>query len=840
MSKDLPPDNNSLPLAAEERIDEICLRFEDAWRTGDQPRVETYLEGIPEPQRSLLFQELLRLELYYQQQSGRQGRFLPGVVLADRFRIVSLLGRGGMGEVYRADDMKLGQPVALKFLPEGLAGDPQFLDLFYNEVRLARQVAHPNVCRVYDIGDVEGQHFLSMEYVDGEDLARLLKRIGRLPPDRGIAISRQLCAGLAAAHAAGIVHRDLKPANVMLDSRGRARITDFGLACLTTAPETREVFAGTPLYMAPEQLAGEQATVHSDIFALGLLICELFTGRLPFDADTARDPMQTREQAAPIRPSQFIKDLDPAVERVILGCLEDEPRDRPSSVEVVMRALPGRDPLDSALAAGHTPSPDMVAAAGDAGKIRPAIAWLCLAGVLLGLLAVTFFSDKTTLVGQVDLKKPDVLAEKASEMIREHGEEAEPRDRAFGFAYTEDRADETPIHFWYRRSSVEFAPQLFAGSFATKGSGRVSPVDPPPPLPDEVFVRLDPQGRLIELRAAGSSHEDADAARARPDDSESRRSAARGLSLAAFHAILVALFATMMVAAAILTRRNLRRGRGDRRGAFRIAMFVFVVSLTGWMLLTSRGARLFSWPVFAMGLQIALFWAFLLWLYYIALEPFVRRVWPRTLISWNRLLAGRFRDPLVGRDLLVGALFGVATRLLWQVNTLAPTWFGLGPAELFGAGRRFFRISLRPLLGTRYCLGEFLYDVSLAVVGGLCVLLFLLLLRLILRKQWAAVTAYITIGIVFWSATVGHPYISWLVAGTTSVLVVILVLRCGLLAVVGYTFVRQILTYPITSDLSAWHAPFSTLFPLSVVLGLAVYCFYLCLDRRSAFGIPAS
>lgn len=836
MSKDLPPDDDTLPLAAQERIDEICIRFEDAWRGGDQPRVEPYLDGVPESERSLLFQELLRLELYYQQQSGQQGRFLPGVVLADRFRIVSPLGRGGMGEVYRADDMKLGQPVALKFLPEAFAGDPQFLDLFYNEVRLARQVAHPNVCRVYDIGDVEGQHFLSMEYVDGEDLARLLKRIGRLPPDRGITISRQLCAGLAAAHAVGIVHRDLKPANVMLDSRGQARITDFGLACLTTAPETREVFAGTPLYMAPEQLAGEQATIHSDIFALGLLICELFTGRLPFDADTARDPMQMREQSAPIAPSQFIEDLDPEVERVILGCLENEPRNRPSSVEVVMRALPARDPLDSALAAGHTPSPDMVAAAGDVGSIRPAFAWLCLAGVLLGLAAVTFFSDRTTLVGQVDLKRPDVLAEKASETIRERIDHVEPRDRAFGFAYAENRADETPIHFWYRQSSVEFVPQLFAGSFATKGSGRVSPIDPPPPLPDEVFVRLDPQGRLIELRTASSWHEDAKASLARSDESENRQSVQRGLSFAAFHAIMVTLFAAMMVAAAILTRRNLRRGRGDRRGAFRIAMFVFVVSLAGWMLLTSRGAKLLSWPVFAMGLQIALFWAFLIWLYYIALEPFVRRVWPRTLISWNRLLAGRWRDPLVGRDLLIGALFGVATRLLWQVNALAPTWFGLGSAELFGAGRRFFRIPLRPLLGTRYCLGDFFYDVSLAVVGGLCVLLFLLLLRLVLRKQWAAVTAYVAIGVVFWSATIGHPYVSWLVAGTTSVLVVILVLRCGLLAVVGYGFVRQMLTFPITSDLSAWHAPLTTLFPLGVVLGLAAYCFYLCVDRRHGVG----
>ena len=156
--------------------------------------------------------------------------FTPGTVIAERYRVIGLIGRGGMGEVYRADDLKLGQPVALKFLPRDLANDRGRLDRFFTEVRMARQVSHPNVCRVYDIAEVDGQHFLSMEYVDGEDLASLLKRIGRLPPDKALDVARQLCAGLAAAHDRGVLHRDLKPANVMLDGRGRARITDFGLA----------------------------------------------------------------------------------------------------------------------------------------------------------------------------------------------------------------------------------------------------------------------------------------------------------------------------------------------------------------------------------------------------------------------------------------------------------------------------------------------------------------------------------------------------------------------------------------------------------------------------------
>ena len=141
-----------------------------------------------------------------------EGRFPPGTLLAQRYRIVSLLGRGGMGEVYRANDLLLAQAVALKFLPAQWTSDEPTLARFRNEVRIARQISHPNVCRVYDIGEAEGATYLSMEYVDGEDLASLLRRIGRLPRDKALEIARQLCAGLAAAHDKGVVHRDLKPA----------------------------------------------------------------------------------------------------------------------------------------------------------------------------------------------------------------------------------------------------------------------------------------------------------------------------------------------------------------------------------------------------------------------------------------------------------------------------------------------------------------------------------------------------------------------------------------------------------------------------------------------------
>ncbi len=299
------------------------------------------------------------------------GRFLPGSLLAERYRIVALLGRGGMGEVYRADDLTLGQPVALKFLPEEAASDPGLLDRFRGEVRIARKVSHPNVCRVYDVGEVDGLTYFTMEYVDGEDLASLLRRIGRLPNDKAIDIARQLCAGLAAAHAKGVLHRDLKPANIMLDGRGQAVITDFGLAAFTDQVPGAEVRSGTPAYMAPEQLAGKEVTEKSDLYSLGLVLYEVFTGKRAFSADNLTELVRSRAAGDISRPSSFVKDLDPLVERVILRCLEPEPANRPANALSIAAALPGGDPLAAALAAGETPSPQMVAAAGSHEGMQP-------------------------------------------------------------------------------------------------------------------------------------------------------------------------------------------------------------------------------------------------------------------------------------------------------------------------------------------------------------------------------------------------------------------------------------------------------------------------------------
>jgi hypothetical protein len=446
---------------------------------------------------------------------GYEARYVPGVTLADRYRIVSPLGKGGMGEVYRAEDLKLGQTVALKFLPQSLARNEEALARFTREVRLARQVSHPNVCRVFDIGEANGQTFLTMEFVDGEDIASLMRRIGRLPADKALEIARQVCAGLAAAHEHGIIHRDLKPANIMLDGRGRARITDFGLAGLSTEVQGENARAGTPAYMSPEQFSGGEITPKSDLYSLGLVMYEIFTGKKPYEAATFEEMARLREKSAPTAPSEHLKDIDPLVERIMLRCLEKNPAKRPPSVLQVAAALPGGDPLAAALAAGETPSPEMVAAAGEKEGLRPAIAWGCLLLIVVGLVGVAALSQRTELLNLVPMpNSPEVLAAKARDMIREIGYTASPADNVYsftlrsGYSWYMRRNDRSltrwnnlssgvppTIVFWYRES-----PQYLSTN-NVMSLGFVESDDPPNLISGMREIFLDPQGRLLEFEA---------------------------------------------------------------------------------------------------------------------------------------------------------------------------------------------------------------------------------------------------------------------------------------------------------------------------------------------------
>lgn len=829
-----------------------------------------------------------------------------------------------MGEVYRADDLKLGQVVALKFLPEGLADDPKPLEYFRNEVRLARQVSHPNVCRVYDIGEIDGQHFLSMEYVDGEDLATLIRRIGRLPADKGVDIARQLCAGLAAAHDKGVLHRDLKPANVMLDGRGRVRITDFGIARLKDQPGGAGVRAGTPAYMAPEQLAGREVTEQSDVYSLGLVLFEVFTGKPAFKADTMAGLAQLREQTLPAAPSSIIPDIDPAVERLILRCLEKEPQDRPSSALAVAAALPGGDPLAAALAAGETPSPEMVAAAGGCCRFYPAAGAACLAVLLMGLCAVAFLSDKVSVLGGVHegLKEPAVLKETARNIIRALGyDEPEQGDSAFGFEYDVDYLQQAArkdrplgdwinpgtgcpaaLYFWFRESPQLLSPrERVVSTAAEKFAPTVTLGDPPQSFSGMVSVRLDPQGRLLEFRAVPREKERAVGDPAPPDwrevfefgdlnladfeatapqwfppvyadhrsawegtcadsgmrirveaascdgrpvcfqitwpqwtTSQRRESSLRvdpniAVRSEAGKTMFNALTVMVLIAAVLLSRRNLRLGRSDRKGAHRVAVYIFSFRMLVWVFGATHvldvGREL---GLFVAALINSVYFAVFFALAYLALEPYVRRLWPETLISWSRVISGRFRDPLVGRDLLIGAAVGVFWTILVGLAVLIADWLGV-PAEL--------RKTTVPstLLGARFLGAQFLHEQQNSVAAGLYFLLAMLLLRSLLRNQWLAGGLFVLIfAVVFRPETLSYVY--WFTAGIIFVSWVFLLTRYGLLTwIAAFVCFSLLVALPITADFAAWYWG-SSLFALAAVAALGVYGFYTSLAGGGLVG----
>jgi len=841
-----------------------------------------------------------------------RGRFVPGALLAGRYRIVALLGAGGMGEVYRAEDLRLGQTLALKLLPPRLADDPARLARFRDEVRLAREVTHPNVSRVHDLGEADELTFLTMEFVDGEDLASLLRRIGRLPPDKGLDIARQLCAGLAAAHARGILHRDLKPANVMLDGRGRVRIMDFGLAGIADAISRDDVASGTPAYMAPEQALGRSVSVRSDLYSLGLILYEVFTGRSTFAATTRDAMLRAHLESSPQPPSQLVAGLEPAVERAILRCLEKDPHGRPASASALAASLPGGDPLAAAIAAGETPSPEMVAAAGEEGSLRPAVAFAWLAATVAGLALLygVYLLGRPNLVQWTPMPlAPDVLADRAQQSLRRLGFDAEPRDRAWGFAYDASVVRElqrgrdsasfraavaagrpAAIYFWYRQS-----PQPLV---STRRSGMVREEDPALTVPGMLEVRTDTLGRLIALQAVPPLPEPSSNAsgelpwqqlfsEAGLDAQAFREAAPRGAppvfadTRAAWEGAFPGLFsegsetpahveaaalggrpvffrlegpwaaappprgsgfagmtlvsAGVLVAGAWLARRNLRRGRGDVRGAGRLAAFVATLSLAIWALEASHVSdALAEWQLLARAIAWSLFDAATLWLYYIAIEPYVRRFWPETIVSWSRLLTGRLRDPLIGRDVLIGLAV-----CCW-VNGPANYLTGLmGRPERFGGSPRIMAATtLEGLLGPRFLLAETLGAVSFALQVAFLYLVLLLLLRVVLRRLWLVVLCFVALTVV---SGLGM-FASWfgnsrpadaLVLAAAAVLIVGLFTRVGLLAVVASLLLTGLyLGVPaINADPSAWYAP-GLYFPLALVLALVGYAFKLSLGTR--------
>lgn len=262
----------------------------------------------------------------------------PGFEIAQRYRIVGLLGRGGMGTVYRAHDRELNREVALKLLNSEIAQQKTALERFKQEIQLSSQITHKNVLRVYDLGAHESLRFLTMQFVEGEDLASLLLREGRLPLPRVIAVFRQIAMGLQAAHEIGVIHRDLKPQNIMVDRADRVYVTDFGLAKLQEASgmtETGTLF-GTPRYMSPEQVKGETLDARSDIYSLGVMLYELLTGEIPFSGGTPYEVMARRLHSNPRPAIELNPEIPPWLRGVLDRCLAREPAARYPNIEALL------------------------------------------------------------------------------------------------------------------------------------------------------------------------------------------------------------------------------------------------------------------------------------------------------------------------------------------------------------------------------------------------------------------------------------------------------------------------------------------------------------------------
>ncbi len=822
-----------------------------------------------------------------------------------------------MGEVFRADDLILRQPVALKFLPESAKNNVNLLTRFYDEVRIARQISHKNVCRVYDIGEVDGQPYISMEYIDGEDLGSLLRRIGHLPADKATEFARKLCAGVAAAHAQGVLHRDLKPANIMIDSRGELRVADFGLAAIAEQLKGDEIRNGTPAYMAPEQLTGEEVSAQSDLYAVGLILYEMFTGKVPFEADTLAEMTRLRQENRVTSPTTLTKDLDKAVERAILRCLDSDPKMRPQSAMALSAMLPGGDPLAAALADGVTPSPEVVAEAGSHEALPLKVAVPVLAGIIAGLITFCVAIPRFHLMNLIPLENPpEVLTAKARDIVRSLGYTERPVDWTadfFGdggianFARSKGHSIEewgrlfsqspSAIGYWYRQSPVPLMTQ------STASNGRRSIADPPVDVPGMLTVVMDLDGSLRRFAAVPPEREvppleveppdwgrlfaaaNLDVAKftaAAPEWSSSvmadTRAAWTGLykdradlpvrvEAATFHnrpvyfqvlwpwtpaaklvrtapgssrtvrsVVYYAIEVIVFVAALWIAHYNWKAGRVDLRGATQVGIFCGVMSLIAWILGAHHVASNAEQTLIGNALGNAAYLCLEYWLIYLALEPWVRRYWPQTMITWSRVVAGKWNDAVVGRDLLFGTLFGIVYVLILALYEYANF---RGGAPILG------EFGLENLNGFRAFAGNITGLLFGEVGGCLTFLLTLFLVRAVLKKQWIVGTVWV----VGWVAVrfLRQNFIdSRQLAITTGIfwtllfsLLVFVILRFGFFALVVATFVLDSLigTF-LTTDFSAWYGV-SSCAVVVLTLAIALWGFRLSLGSRPLFS-PAA
>ncbi|MGB2753321.1 MAG: serine/threonine-protein kinase [Pyrinomonadaceae bacterium] len=835
----------------------------------------------------------------------KAGDFVAGTILASRYRIIGLVGKGGMGEVYKAEDIKLSQTVALKFLPNSYKEDSDALERFHAEVRNARQVSHVNVCRVFDIGEIDGRHFLSMEFVDGDDLSELLTRVGRFTSERAVEISRQLCVGLEAIHKAGILHRDLKPANIIIDKKGIARITDFGIAGVESEIVKDGIRAGTPAYMAPEQITGKEVSARSDVYALGLVIYEIFTGKQAFIADTFHEMLKMQQTETPTNPSQIVKGIDPLVESVIAQCLEKDPKDRPQTALHVAMALPGGNPMQIALDAGQTPSPEMVAASPKRGALRPAVALACVIGAVVMIGICLLASMKVGPQNRIPFTKShEVLAERTSEIISKFGYTDEPVERRYRFYYDDTyeryvRENPSPEN-WEKISSGQPLIFAFGEEQSTRyfdvvmmGSGFWTAL--PQTTGGMKTISLDTRGRLVEFSAVSPQFNESPTTQTNADFTPAFSAAELDLSkfketapnwtpsvasdtrkawegslpdhpeiplrveAAAFQGkivyfqliypwtkadvsrfdsfttrdwIAIFVFASVLIGilitAIFLARKNVKSGSGDRKGAFKTALVVLALTFSGWLLSMNHVPAFFpELTRFSHSMRIALYWSAATWLFYLALEPIVRRNLPELIVSWNRLLAGDWRDPLVGRDVLLGTLSAVAAVTLLFLSRLAQRFF-YNDHEAF--------INPDALIGLRSPVSIILSVSGGTIMGGFAFVCLLVILFLMFRRRLYAGIALFVVG-----ATISGLFFSQSLVDLPFMLVsmgimCLVVSRLGLVAmIVMFTLQSWMLSTLFTLNFSAWYAT-PMFVTLALILLLLAYGFKVSIANRPIFG----
>jgi hypothetical protein len=665
-------------------------------------------------------------------------------IVASRFRITGLAGRGGMGDVYRAEDMKLGEIVALKFLPPASSPSPEMIRAFYDEVRLGRQVAHRNVCRIHDLLEVNGRPAIVMEYVDGETLASLLQRDAPLSYPTALQIARDVCAGVAAIHANGIVHGDLKPGNVLIDVSGRVRISDFGLSRFAGDESGTRPIAGTIAYMAPEQFTLSGASERADLFALGLLLYEIFTGV------RGRDP-NARQQANAEPLSKHQPLINPHLERMVMRCLAADPLQRPESVRAVLEAFPPQDAADT-MPAGET-------ARQTVRELSPPASIAVAAAAMLMLLAAILLSERLTLYAQSGLPlTPRELVTAARQYLPPGTASAD--GEVWGF----ESPDARSIVFRYRNADTD--------------------------------IILTPDGKLL------GPH--------RPEEPNP----------AAAYSVYVTMLLLALAAGLYLAHRNISRRIVDVRAAWRVTAWVFACRVVYGLIAThhsSRGQAEFSLLVSLLETSVML--AVQVAIGTIALEPYVRRVTPRTLVGWTRVVHGRFFDSIVGRDLLLGSVAGLALRLIDHARNSMPS--GVAPSHLAVPALSSIRETVANL---------FLFQ-SRAVFYALFGLFFFVLLKMILKRARLAVALWLIATTAAW-ARWDDPFVTAPFVAIQMAIVLLVLRRLGLLAATTAIFVHLLAVYtPLTSHASVFYFPQSAT-AVAAIAGVILFGLYVSMPRR--------